>query len=732
MNIKTKSTLGVTLACVLTLVVVTTLNIRASKFIDNSQWLLHTVEVRSEIEHVATLFMAAQNNIRGYQMTEQKYYLDLYNQSKTDLIKTLDHLHALINDNEVQKNNLVPVSSLVKTKIDVWDKSLSLHKDKGLNFIREQMIKGEGKSIDAHLLEAVNAMKLEEDRVFSARLERAHSQGSITKQAIWLGGLFFTLVIAVATYMVYRAGRRRELAEENIDRFFTLSLDLLCIAGMDGYFKRLSPSFEEVLGHSVKDLCSQPITDLVHPEDITKTNAEIAYQMEGNKVLSFENRFRCKDGRYRTLSWKSVPVGQFMYAVARDVTQQKKYEADLMQAREAANNAALAKSAFLANMSHEIRTPLNGVVGMTDLLARTQLEEKQKYYVDTIRTSSAILLKIVNEILDFSKIEAGGMELEKIDFSLTQLVEGRISLLGVLAQEKGLALESFIDEKVPAVLRGDSGKIGQVLMNLINNAIKFSHQGRIKIRVFVSSLGAKSCQLKISVIDTGIGIEPDQRARLFQAFTQADNSTARRYGGTGLGLSISKRLVEIMGGEIGVESTMGMGSTFWFTVNLDISESISVPAQPVLAPRPPTMDPEVQRALRKKIHVLIAEDNVTNQVIAMSMMSVLGYTATLAKNGREAVDHYKEGAFDIILMDQHMPVMDGIQASTEIRRLERITGRHIPILAFTATVMEQEQKALFNSLMDGFILKPVTLEALESVMASWEQRISTGTQRIST
>ncbi|MBL7558163.1 MAG: response regulator [Bdellovibrionaceae bacterium] len=415
-----------------------------------------------------------------------------------------------------------------------------------------------------------------------------------------------------------------------------------------------------------------------------------------------------------------------MYAVARDVTHQKKFESELMEAREAAQKAAMAKSSFLANMSHEIRTPLNGVVGMTGIIARTNLDPDQKKFVDAIRTSATSLLKIVNEILDFSKIEAGQVNLEIIDFELSHMIEEHISLTGVLAHNKGILLETDIDPSIPPVLRGDSAKINQILLNFVSNSLKFTKEGRIVISAENLSLSPSHCKVKISVKDTGIGIDPAQVPALFQPFVQADNSTARRFGGTGLGLSICKRFAEVMQGEIGVDTAPEQGSTFYVILTLGVSELKSLNGYAIPKPKASLSERNSGQkdiAHRKNIRILIAEDNRMNQLIVMNMMAILGYTAVLADNGEDALRLFSESKFSLILMDQHMPIMDGVQASTEIRKREKETNsdKRIPIIAFTATVIQDDQKNQFKDLMDDFLLKPVSLEALESMLMKWEE-----------
>lgn len=716
-----KTTLGFVLATILIALAMILSNLSTSKYIDDTEWVVHTIKVRNEIQRLTTLLMSEQNYIRGYHISEQNDFLDQHYTAREELHEALDQLDELTADNHLQQENLKHATALIREKEKAWDNSVDRHRTKGFAAIKARIQAPEAKEQDVALYGALKAMSDEEDRLFQLRLRNADEQGGYAAALDLAGDILAAFLIIGAGLIVYRDSRRREQAEGEIDRFFTLSLDLLCVSGMDGYFKRLSPSYADTLGYSLKELYSRPITDFVHPDDIQKTNDEIASQMQGHNVLAFENRFRRKDGTYRTFSWKSVPVGDYMYAIARDVTDQKKYEHNLLEARTAAQNADVAKSAFIANMSHEIRTPLNGVVGMTDLLARTELKPEQKGFVDIIRSSANILLTIVNEILDFSKIEAGRVALDKSHFDLRRLIESRISLMGVLVSEKDLKLESFVDPNLPPVVVGDSGKVGQVLVNLLNNAVKFTSKGTIKVAAHLLSQSASECVVKIQVQDSGIGIKPEEVGRLFKPFMQADDTTARKFGGTGLGLSISKRFVEVMGGEIGVESKPGEGSTFWFTLKLEVSALKSLERTPHRADakkdQPKVAATPAQLEMRKNIRVLIAEDNRINQVIVMNMMKALGYTATLVENGDEAVKAFQDGEFDIILMDQHMPVMDGLEATAKIRRIEKQKGGHARIIAFTANVLQDEQKSDLKDLMDDFIIKPVTIETLESVLA---------------
>jgi signal transduction histidine kinase len=409
--------------------------------------------------------------------------------------------------------------------------------------------------------------------------------------------------------------------------------------------------------------------------------------------------------------------------------------AQTLAAKEAIEAANRAKSEFLANMSHEIRTPMNSVIGMTSLLLDLPLGPMQREYASTARDSAQHLLNIINDILDFSKIEAGKLAFELVDFNLRETVDASMAMLRVRAADKGIALRTEIAAPVPTGLRGDPGRLRQVLINLVANGIKFTERGEVAVRVQAAAETTREVVLRFEIRDTGIGIARETQSQLFKAFNQADTSTTRKYGGTGLGLAISKRLVHQMGGEIGVESELGHGATFWFTARFEKAQaatgSKTVAASELEAESRGVSGPPVKAAAADTAPVvLLAEDNPVNQKVALGQLAKIGYRADVVTNGIEVLSAIERARYGLIIMDCQMPEMDGYEATRQIRLREKKSdpASRLYIVAMTANVMDGDREKCLAAGMDDYVSKPVHLADLQAAFDRWLMTLAGGRQ----
>lgn len=507
------------------------------------------------------------------------------------------------------------------------------------------------------------------------------------------------------------AGQWSDLSEvtesgDELDQFFSVGLGLLCIRGTDGYFKRVNPAFSEVLGHTERTLLQRPIRDFMHADDIEPTETLLLNLPPGGGRASFEDRWRCADGSFRTLAWSAVRSDRGIYAIARDVTAEKQAEAEMRRGILLAEEANIAKSEFLANMSHEIRTPMNGIIGMTELTLDTDLTDQQREYLQMVHTSAGSLLHVINSILDFSKIEAGKMELEQIDFTLWETLTGAIKPLDLTGRNKGVELLYDEGPNVPERLRGDPGRLRQALTNLVSNAVKFTEQGFVKLTVHRVDSQDSSIRLRFAVTDTGIGIPDDKLEHIFGSFNQVDGSMSRRFGGTGLGLAITSGIVNMMGGQIVVESEEGKGSIFSFV------SDFSAATQPVHTTAPPARD-------LTGLRVLAVDDHEANRTILVDFALRMEMEVTAAASGKEALAALAAAAeagkpINLALLDCHMPDMGGFELAEKIRKDPRFAG--LLMVALTATGQPGDGARCEELGIASYLLRPLAPAELRDAL----------------
>ncbi|MCF7816646.1 MAG: transporter substrate-binding domain-containing protein [Kiritimatiellales bacterium] len=587
--------------------------------------------------------------------------------------------------------------------------------------------------------------------ILNKGIENAQSSGTLYKiQGKWLGSEYSQHHVPLRTYLMMTSiaallvacvimvillwsrklqqkvdERTRQYAEseERLRQFFEHSPDAVFVIEESGTVVAVNSKACAAVQMKKQELLSKTIYELAPADQQDDVRKNMALWFAG-KLHQCEGESLSSNGTITPIEMTGTLLklgGRTVLQLhARDISLRKEAEEKLHaarqmaeeakelaeQSREMAENASQAKSEFLANMSHEIRTPLNGIVGMAQLLADTPLSSEQKNCADTILQSTAGLLTIINHVLDISKIEAGQMDLRKSPVDLRGMCGNIRDLFAPQIEEKNVVLTCACADNVPLYVTGDEGLIRQVLVNLVGNAIKFTHKGSVTLNIESHTKTNGESELYFQVIDTGIGISKDQQATVFEKFTQADGSAKRMYGGTGLGLAISKKLIELMGGKIGVISSTGRGSTFFFNLALPPADQ---PAKPEALEKPEATQ------VREGVKILLVEDNKVNQKVAMAILRKAGCHVDGVENGQDAIQQISRAKYDLVLMDCQMPIMDGFEATARIRAMSGAVAK-IPIIAITAHAMRDDRQKCLDGGMDDYISKPVSRQALVSLI----------------
>ncbi|MES2857163.1 MAG: ATP-binding protein [Bdellovibrionota bacterium] len=682
------------------------------------------------LANLTSTLREAESSQRGYLLTSNDAFIIRFQSAKESVPIQINEILASLSENTKNADSVRMLGKLISERLAELDRTLELSQTKGIDKA-VAVIHARAES------ELMNQIRLVTAEIEASKKQDLQEATLIAERSLYSSPRWIAIAGIAAFLLLLGTGgflnltkRRRNLAESDLRDHEKANIELtksqieyqsridVMLKNIDaviwstdahGIYNFYEGNAASRLGIDSKERIGQNAFTLNSSRpDVLKAIKEALSGKSTAGVTAEVNGRWFRSGMSPIFNSFAEVTG--VVGFSYDITDQKTAEAarSALEVREgAAIEASKLKSEFLANMSHEIRTPINGVIGMTNLLLESNLTFEQKEYASMVRSSADILLTLVNDILDLSKAEAGKIELEMLDFSLEHVVKDIERMLSHSAKNKGLKLLKSMPTDLPQYINGDPTRLRQILVNLVNNSIKFTSEGQIVIEVSNEKQTSNELVLRFEVSDTGIGIPQTALGRLFKSFSQADSSTTRRFGGTGLGLSISKRLVESMNGEIGVRSTEGKGSTFWFTIPFKLGKSIR---------GRDSFESVTTVDSKRSLRVLVAEDNSVNQVIAKKMIEKMGHSVLIAANGIEALDALRTSSFDLVLMDCQMPELDGYEATQTIRVDRSVKNPNVPIIAMTANAMNGDREKCLAAGMNDYISKPVREKDLQVVI----------------
>ena len=717
----------------------------------SDRWVRHTMEVQNRLSQVRILRLRAEVAWRGFLLTRNAQDLAVARTARKAVSQNLPRLASLTKDNPRQQINLVALGRAMQRQFDEMEFIAVLVRAGRDTDAIMTLDSAASRNANTKIIELVERANDEESRLLERREVRSSWLQKFARGALGTSVLLILLMAAIVwrdRMLRMQALREandelaediyeRELVEAQLQLLATNATDAVFRVGLDGTFRYASPSVQRVFGVDPSEVVGQNVGLGVHPEDLPALEEGMEQLNSGeHEGLSLTYRTIRRDSP-EGWRWVESNIGLVrgangqpaeIISSVRDISERKQLEFELVAARQHAEWAAHAKSNFLANMSHEIRTPMNGVIGFADLLLAADLAPEQRRQAELIADSGRAMMRLLNDILDLSKIEAGQMQIAHEAFDLRHALRSCVRLVTPAVQQKGLKLNVDIADALPTMVSGDGLRLRQIVLNLLGNAVKFTPNGLITLRV--RPLEKDAATISIEVEDTGIGIARDRQAAIFESFVQAEDTTASRFGGTGLGLPISARLAELMGGLLRLDDEIGGGSRFVLTLPLrptnQSNENILQPvsattARPASVLAPPLLSEAIDRG-----RVLVAEDHDVNQLLITAMLKQLGWDVDVVANGAEAIAMVEtaRGAdrpYQLVLMDIQMPNMDGLEATRRLRA-QGIAASELPIVALTANAYADDVAACLAAGMQEHLAKPVTLASLGEVLSRWIER----------